>query len=111
MENRNILVFELMQHHVLLSRKIQLDQFRRGLNTTGLLKLAGDDPELKHVLFPDDINIAFDVLKGKVFLKEGETKDTDEKENAFKYFLQYLQEKCELQDGEPEPSILDVLQF
>ncbi|XP_070573531.1 G2/M phase-specific E3 ubiquitin-protein ligase-like [Ptychodera flava] len=107
--NRGILVYEVMLHHVLLSRKIQLDQLRRGLNSMGLLKAVQNDDKLATVLFPDEGQICFDLLKPKVMLKEDESMETEAKKRAFDFFLTYLEEKCNTQGG--ETTIYDVLQF
>ena len=99
MTNKHLAVTEVLKHHVVLRRKQELDDIIDGLNSIGLQTFLSKHPLSVDLLFPtvDQVKILYVFLRDHIKLASPVNEEMQQ--NAFVYFLDYLENACSRSDG------------
>lgn len=87
-------VQDLMVAEVLLTRILPLETLFKGLNCLGLGDLLRGNPDLVNRVFPStkDALIDVELMTKKIKLDVGEKTDSQEKQQAWQWFMQFVRE-------------------
>ena len=87
-------VQDLMVAEVLLTRILPLETLFKGLNCLGLDDLLSGNPDLVNKVFPStkDALIDVELMTKKITLDVREKTDSQEKQQAWQWFLQFVRE-------------------
>ena len=87
-------VQDLMVAEVLLTRILPLETLFKGLNCLGLGDLLSENPDLVNKVFPStkDALIDVELMTKKITLDVREKTDSQEKQQAWQWFLQFVRE-------------------
>jgi len=107
-------VQDLMIAEVLSTRIQPLESLFKGMNCLGLGDLLRENPDLVNKVFPSakDVLIDVDLMTKKIKLDVGEKVDSEEKQQAWQWFLQFVKESDSLEDPDSkEPLVNQLMTF
>ena len=92
--NKEIAVNHIMVHEVLLKRKQEVEDIRRGMETLSLVSFLKSCPSLSKQVFPSaaEFTIKPEMVSSQITLMEGETLNSNKNRNAFHWLHQYIEE-------------------
>ena len=97
--NIDAAVQDLMIAEVLSTRAQPLESMFKGMNCLGLGVLLRENPDLVNKVFPSpkDVLIDVDLMTKKIKVDVGVKMDSEEKQQTFQWFLQFVKESGELE--------------
>ncbi|KAL9961661.1 hypothetical protein ACROYT_G030652 [Oculina patagonica] len=107
-------VQDLMIAEVLSTRIQPLQSLFKGMNCLGLGALLRENPDLVKKVFPSakDVLIDVDLMTKKIKLDVLEKVDSEEKQQAWQWFLQFVKESDSLEDPDSkEPLVNQLMTF
>ncbi|XP_078370231.1 uncharacterized protein LOC144653970 [Oculina patagonica] len=107
-------VQDLMIAEVLSTRIQPLQSLFKGMNRLGLGDLLRENPDLVKKVFPSakDVLIDVDLMTKKIKLDVLEKVDSEEKQQAWQWFLQFVKESDSLEDPDSkEPLVNQLMTF
>ena len=92
--SEEIAVNQIMVHEVLLKRKREVEDIRRGMETLSLVSFLKSCPSLCKQVFPSaaEFIIKPEMVSSQITLMEGETLNSNNNRNAFHWLHQYTDE-------------------
>ena len=94
LENKEIAANQIMVHEVLIKRRREVEDIRRGLESLALVSLLSTCPSLCYQVFPSSEELVTnpEMVKSQITLMEGEELNSDNKRNAFLWLQSYIEE-------------------
>ncbi|KAJ7377519.1 hypothetical protein OS493_028502 [Desmophyllum pertusum] len=94
LENKDIAVHQIMVHEVLLKRKLEVEDIRRGLESLSLITFLSSSPSLCKRVFPSaaEFIIKPEMITSQITLMEEESLNSTNRRNAFNWLHQYINE-------------------
>ena len=92
--NIDLAVKDLLVAEVIVTRTLPLDALLKGMNVLGLGELLRKYPSVVSKIFPsvEDAVVSADILLHKVTLVDGEVKNNELEEQAWKWFQRFVEE-------------------
>ena len=94
LENKDLAVHQIMVHEVLLKRKLEVEDIRRGLESLSLSTFPSSFPSLYKQIFPsaEDFIIKAEMITSQIIPMEGESLNCRKRRNAFDWLEKYIHE-------------------
>lgn len=94
LENKDLAVHQIMVHEVLLKRKLEVEDIRRGLESLSLSTFLSSFPSLYKQIFPsaEDFIIKAEMITSQIIPMEGESLNCRKRRNAFDWLEKYIHE-------------------
>ena len=94
LENKDIAANQIMVHEVLIKRRREVEDIRKGLESLALVSLLSTCSSLCSKVFPssEEFSMTAEMVKSQIILMEGEALDSDNKRNAFLWLQSYIEE-------------------
>ena len=94
LDNKEIAVNQIMVHEVLLKRKREVEDIRRGMESLSPFSFLTSYPSLCKQVFPSaaEFIIKPGMITSQITLMEGQMLDSTKNRNAFHWLHQYIEE-------------------